>query len=113
MSGDVEGMLVEHAGLRDVELLVAGHHGSASSTSQALLNALQPETAILSVGRDNAYGHPAPETLERLAARGCGDLSHRPGRHRDREDPVSVQQKRRRECYAAQSRRPIRPDISS
>ena len=30
MSGDVEGMLVEHAGLRDVELLVAGHHGSAS-----------------------------------------------------------------------------------
>ena len=71
MSGDVEGMLVEHAGLRDVELLVAGHHGSASSTSQALLNALQPETAILSVGRDNAYGHPGPETLERLAAAGC------------------------------------------
>ena len=71
MSGDVEGMLVEHAGLRDVELLVAGHHGSASSTSQALLNALQPETAILSVGRDNAYGHPAPETLERLERAGA------------------------------------------
>ena len=71
MSGDVEGMLVEHAGLRDVELLVAGHHGSASSTSQALLNALQPETAILSVGRDNAYGPPAPETLERLERAGA------------------------------------------
>ena len=54
-----------------VELLVAGHHGSASSTSQALLNALQPETAILSVGRDNAYGHPAPETLERLERAGA------------------------------------------
>ena len=71
MSGDVEGMLVEHAGLRDVELLVAGHHGSATSTTQALLNALQPETAILSVGRDNAYGHPAPETLERLERAGA------------------------------------------
>lgn len=45
--------------------------GSASSTSQALLNALQPETAILSVGRDNAYGHPAPETLERLERAGA------------------------------------------
>ena len=48
----------------------AGHHGSKYSTSEELLLETKPETAVISTGY-NTYGHPAPETLERLAAAGC------------------------------------------
>ena len=54
----------------DIEYLVAGHHGSKSSTSKELLDALTPETVCISVG-SNSYGHPADETLRRLAEHGC------------------------------------------
>lgn len=43
-----------------------GHHGSSSSSSQALLDAVTPEVAIYSAGRDNTYGHPHPEVIDRL-----------------------------------------------
>ena len=56
--------------LPEVEVLVAGHHGSKQSTSQALLEAVAPETVVISVGQ-NTYGHPAPETLARLSAAGA------------------------------------------
>ncbi len=56
--------------LPDLEILVAGHHGSGYSTSEELLEALRPETACVSVG-SNSYGHPSEETLERLARQGC------------------------------------------
>src|SRR3954453_1371650 len=51
--------------IRRVDLLKIGHHGSRGSTSDAWLDSLRPEGAIISVGR-NTYGHPAPETLSRL-----------------------------------------------
>ncbi|MEE0096346.1 MAG: ComEC/Rec2 family competence protein, partial [Oscillospiraceae bacterium] len=51
------------------DLLVAGHHGSKYSTSDALLRETTPCAAVISVGK-NTYGHPAPETLERLRAYG-------------------------------------------
>ena len=70
MGGDVERLLLEHVRLPHVEVLVAGHHGSKYSTSPELLSAIWPETAVISVGADNRYGHPARETLERLAAAG-------------------------------------------
>ena len=71
MGGEVEQLLLQHASLPDLELLVAGHHGSAGSTTQTLLDALAPELAVISVGQNNIYGHPAQETLERLAGSGC------------------------------------------
>lgn len=49
-----------------IDVLKVGHHGSHTSTSEALLEALKPETAILSFGVGNDYGHPHAETLERL-----------------------------------------------
>ncbi len=60
---------------------MAGHHGSAGSSSEALLEALKPDTVFISVGR-NRYNLPSPETLARLKACGaevyrtdeCGDL---------------------------------------
>ncbi len=71
MNAAVEGRLLKYGHLPRIELLVAGHHGAATSTSEALLTALRPRWAAISCGRDNVYGHPAPEALERLGAAGC------------------------------------------
>ena len=70
MNDTVEKRLIKYGSLPDLELLVAGHHGSKYATSEELLLATTPELAVISVGY-NTYGHPAPETLERLAAVGC------------------------------------------
>lgn len=53
------------------DILKTPHHGSAKACSAALLKAANPEIAIISVGRDNSYGHPSRETLKRLEAAGC------------------------------------------
>ena len=66
-----ERALMERVALPDLEILVAGHHGSKSSTSWELLDRTRPEIVIISVGEDNYYGHPAIETLERLDVFGC------------------------------------------
>lgn len=47
-------------------VLKCGHHGSKSSSSEEFLKAVSPETAVISCGKDNDYGHPSPETLEKL-----------------------------------------------
>lgn len=51
----------------DVDVLKLGHHGSAGSSSYAFLADVSPETAVVSCGRDNRYGHPHPAVLARLA----------------------------------------------
>lgn len=48
------------------ELLQIGHHGSKNSSSLRFLESIFPHYAVISVGRQNSYGHPAAETLERL-----------------------------------------------
>jgi competence protein ComEC len=64
----VEGHLAGRVGT--VELLKVGHHGSRSATSDAWLTELAPHEAVISVGRRNNYGHPAPEVVARLARHG-------------------------------------------
>lgn len=54
------------AGLR-VDVLKAGHHGSKTSTSAALVEAASPSAAVISVGADSRFGHPHQEVLERIA----------------------------------------------
>jgi len=49
-------------------VLKVAHHGSGHSTSAAWLRAIAPKIALISVGRDNRYGHPDPDTLARLKA---------------------------------------------
>lgn len=48
----------------------AGHHGSKTSTSDNLLEAVAPQYAVISVGEGNTYGHPDAETLNKLRANG-------------------------------------------
>lgn len=66
----VERRLVSGYELGDMEVLIVGHHGSRYSTSDELLDSITVETAIISVGAGNSYGHPAQEVLDRLEARG-------------------------------------------
>lgn len=66
-----ERLLLESIDLPDLELLVVGHHGAASSTGFELLSVTEPKAAVISVGRNNGYGHPAEEVLERLERFGC------------------------------------------
>jgi len=53
------------------QILVVGHHGSRTSSSEAFLDAVRPAVAIVSAGRENPYGHPHPEVLQRLRAVGA------------------------------------------
>jgi competence protein ComEC len=48
------------------EILKIGHHGSRFSTSNEFLNTIKPQTALISVGENNFYGHPAKETIRKL-----------------------------------------------
>ncbi len=52
-------------------ILKVAHHGSRTSTSRELLDAWRPQIALISCGRGNPFGHPAPEVVERLTAAGA------------------------------------------
>lgn len=52
------------------ELLVMGHHGSRTSLHNDFLNAVNPEVALISCGKDNSYGHPHEETVTYLETNG-------------------------------------------
>ena len=75
ITGDRDGfgerMLLRSTKIPEVDILIAGHHGSAGSTCEELLRAVSPEIVCISAGADNPYGHPAPELLQRLKSFGC------------------------------------------
>lgn len=75
ITGDLDQLtemrLLSHWKLPQVEVLVAGHHGAGTSTGKTLLETVQPKTVVISVGADNAYGHPVAETLERITKVGA------------------------------------------
>ena len=69
-TGDA-GVAAEQKFLREgvylqAQVLKVGHHGSAYSSSPAFISATRPRYAIVSVGRNNLFGHPAPSTIETL-----------------------------------------------
>ena len=70
LMGDAESdaeqaLLSGHLPLR-ADVLKVGHHGSDAGTSAQFLAAVRPSLAVISVGADNRFGHPAPQLLARL-----------------------------------------------
>ena len=61
----VEKKLLETA--IDSDILKIGHHGSKTSSAQDFIGVVSPEVAVISAGKDNKYGHPAPEVLQNLS----------------------------------------------
>ncbi|MCB2211695.1 DNA internalization-related competence protein ComEC/Rec2 [bacterium] len=68
---EVEHQLLRTLSLNEVELLMAGHHGSRSSTSREWLATLNPQVVAISCGRNNPHNHPSAELLERLHEQGA------------------------------------------
>lgn len=68
----VEGRLVAEFGDElSADVLKVGHHGSATSSTSALLEKVRPRLAYIEVGAGNSYGHPRQTTLDRLLAAGA------------------------------------------
>ncbi len=67
-TGDSEDIVEETVGSRvgDIDVLKVGHHGSFTSTSWEFLQVIRPEIALISMGRENSYGHPHPTVIQRL-----------------------------------------------
>lgn len=63
--------LLEEDAVGKVDVLIAGHHGADTSTGREFLEAIQPDIAVISVGKDNYYGQPHSSTLQRLSWFGC------------------------------------------
>ncbi|MSQ40782.1 MAG: MBL fold metallo-hydrolase [Dehalococcoidia bacterium] len=64
-----ETYLLRHAPELGSTVLKVAHHGSATSTTEAFLEATSPSVAVISVGADNSYGHPNAQVLARLKER--------------------------------------------
>ncbi len=70
LTGDIfeeaeQHLLGERLSLRSTALKIA-HHGSETSSRSGFLTEVDPQLAVISVGADNAFGHPSPEVVERL-----------------------------------------------
>ena len=68
---ETEGRLLAHGDDLRAAVLKVGHHGSAYGTTDAFVRAVTPSDALISVGRDNLFGHPAASTLETLRNHGA------------------------------------------
>ena len=74
LTGDVEDdvdPLLAARGLPPIDILKVAHHGSATASTPAFLDAVRPKVAIVSAGAGNPYGHPARSTIDRLRGTGA------------------------------------------
>ena len=58
--------ILDKYNLPDIDVLKVGHHGSKTSSSKEFINEINPKYSIISVGKNNRYGHPNKEVLENL-----------------------------------------------
>lgn len=73
-SGEIRASLREGSMLR-AHVLKLGHHGSRSSSAEEWLRTVAPSIAVISAGKENRYGHPHKDVLDRLAALGISAVS--------------------------------------
>lgn len=71
ISADVERQILPRLSRAPIRVLKVAHHGSRTSTSDALLEAWRPQIALVSCGRGNRFGHPAPDVVARLERSGA------------------------------------------
>jgi len=71
ISAEVERAIAPHLSRTKTRVLKVAHHGSRTSSSRELLESWRPQLALISVGRGNTFGHPAPEVIQRLRAIGA------------------------------------------
>jgi competence protein ComEC len=71
ISREVEQALAPQLDPRRIVVLKAPHHGSLTSSGPLLIDHLRPTVALISAGRGNIFGHPAPAVVERYRARGA------------------------------------------
>lgn len=75
MCGDAESKaeadMIGSGEVLSADVLKAGHHGSSTSTSDAFLKKVSPSYVVIQCGKDNSYGHPHRETMEKLEKAGC------------------------------------------
>ena len=58
--------ILEKYNLKDIDFLKVGHHGSNTSSSKKFIDAIKPKNSLISVGKNNFYGHPSKEILNNL-----------------------------------------------
>ncbi len=63
---EVEKNIIEKYNLKNIDVLKVGHHGSKTSTDESFINEITPKYSIISVGKNNKFGHPNIETLNTL-----------------------------------------------
>ena len=63
---EVEEDLIKKYNLKDIDVLKVGHHGSRTSSGKNFINEINTEYSIISVGKNNRYGHPNKEVLSNL-----------------------------------------------
>ena len=63
---EVEEVLIQKYNLQDIDVLKVGHHGSKTSSSKNFIDEINPKYSIISVGKNNRYGHPNKEVLNNL-----------------------------------------------
>jgi len=63
---DKERDILNKYNLPDIDVLKVGHHGSKTSSSQSFIDEINPKYSIISVGKNNRYGHPNKEVLNNL-----------------------------------------------
>lgn len=63
---ETEVQLVSQRSLPASDVLKIGHHGSSTSSSAQLLSAVNPSVVVISVGKDNEFGHPNQDVVTRL-----------------------------------------------
>ena len=64
---EVEKSIIEKYNLKDIDFLKVGHHGSKTSTDMTFINKINPKYSIISVGKNNKFGHPNKEVLNNLS----------------------------------------------